>query len=65
MKRSYGVHHCVVECETCGWRSESYKNGQAIAAKHAKKYFHKVSGDLGISFTYDNQDESSEGRKGT
>jgi hypothetical protein len=41
-----------VECEDCSWVSESYKNAQAIAAKHAKKYGHKVRGELTIFFTY-------------
>ena len=52
MKYSYGVVHAVVECEDCDWKTYSYKNAQAIAAKHAQKYKHNVSGELGIAFTY-------------
>ena len=53
MSYAYGVVHGIAACEDCGWRTESYKNAQAIAAKHAKKYGHKVNGELGISFNYD------------
>jgi len=53
MKYHYGVVHAVVQCEDCEWHTESYKNAQAIAAKHAKRYGHKVSGELEISFAYD------------
>jgi hypothetical protein len=53
MSYSYGVVHAVVWCNDCDWKTESYKNAQAIAKIHAKRYGHKVSGDLGISFWYD------------
>lgn len=53
MSYTYGVIHAVVECEDCDWETCSYKNAQAIAKIHAKKYGHKVSGELGISFSYD------------
>lgn len=53
MSYSYGVIHAIVECEDCDWRTESYKNAQAIAKIHAKTYGHKVSGELGIGFDYD------------
>ena len=49
----YGVVHCIADCEDCGWHTESYKNGQAIAALHARKHHHRVKGELGISFGYD------------
>jgi len=52
MSYTYGVVHAIVKCEDCDWGSESYKNAQALAAKHAKKYGHKVRGELGISFSY-------------
>lgn len=50
---SYGVVDASVKCEDCGWSTESYKNAQAIAKIHAKRYGHKVSGELTISFEYD------------
>ena len=49
----YAVVHAQVWCEDCGWSTGSYKNAQAIAKIHAKKYGHRVSGELGISFNYD------------
>lgn len=53
MKHSYGVVHGTAECLDCLWKTESYKNAQAIAAKHAKTYKHRVIGELGIHFEYD------------
>ena len=50
---TYGVIHGLAECEDCDWKTESYKNAQAIAKIHAMKYGHKVRGDLGIAFSYD------------
>ena len=58
---------CFVEmhlkCKKCGtraffshWHTESYKNAQAIAAKHAKSHNHRVEGNLGIAFSYDYRD---------
>lgn len=58
MKYHYAVIHAVVECEDCDWETCSYKNAQAIAKIHAKKYGHKVSGELGISFGYDGRGEA-------
>jgi len=53
MKHSYGVVHGTAYCEDCDWKTESYKNAQAIAKIHAKKYKHRTHGDLGIAFSYD------------
>lgn len=53
MEYSYGVVHAIVSCEDCDWQTHSYKNAQAIAKIHAKKYGHKVTGELGIAFSYD------------
>ena len=65
MSRSYGVIHGIAYCQDCDWHTESYKNCQAIAAKHAKKYGHRVEGELGIAFNYDYRDSapSKEGSK--
>lgn len=52
----YAVVHAIVECQDCEWKTQSYKNAQAIAKKHAEKYGHRVSGDLGIDFGYDFRD---------
>lgn len=53
MKKFAALIHCVMECETCGKKFENYKNGQALAAKHAKDHKHKVSGEVGLSVEYD------------
>jgi len=50
--RNYAVVHGLAECLTCGWSTESYKNAQALAARHAKAHGHKVVGELGIAFEY-------------
>ncbi len=55
MKREYGVVHGVAWCQDCDWTTDSYKNAQAISSKHAKKYGHRVEGELGIAFSYDNR----------
>lgn len=53
MKSSFGVTSCIVQCANCGWRSESYKNAQANAAIHAKKYGHKVLVESTMGGYYD------------
>jgi len=53
MSYEYGVTHAIVNCDDCDWKTQSYKNAQAIAKIHAKKYGHKVSGELAIYFNYD------------
>jgi hypothetical protein len=53
MSYVYSVVHAFIECEDYGWVSKHYKNAQVTAKIHAKKYGHKVSGDLGISLVYD------------
>lgn len=49
----------IVKCEDCSWESESYKNGQAIAKKHAVKHGHRVRGELTIAFGYDYRKKGS------
>jgi len=56
MKYWYAVVHAIVECEDCDWRSESYKNAQAIAKNHAEKYGHRVHGELGVDFGYNGRE---------
>lgn len=53
MKKKIGVVHVFAECRDCGKMFESYKNGQALAAKHAKDHKHRVTGDIGLFFEYD------------
>jgi hypothetical protein len=58
MKKAFGVTHGIATCNTCGWTTESYKNAQAIAAKHAKDKGHVVVGEVGYAYTYDGRGAS-------
>ena len=60
---SYGVVHGIAQCDDCDWSTSSYKNCQAISAKHAKEFHHRVSGELGIAFGYDYRDVGSKEEK--
>ena len=51
--RRFGVVHAIAECETCGWRTDNYKNAQANAARHAKAHGHKVVVEVGTVGTYE------------
>ena len=57
MKKSIGVVHAIATCEDCGAEFSFYKNAQALAAKHAKHYKHRVEGEVGLAFTYDGREE--------
>jgi len=57
VKYAFGVVSAYVECLDCPWKTESYKNAQAIAKIHAKTHGHKVRGELGIAFHYDGHAE--------
>lgn len=58
MKYIYSPVHAIIECEDCEWGTNSYKNAQAIAAKHAKKYGHNVKGEIGITIAYFGREDS-------
>ena len=60
MKKSYGVIGCIVKCEDCSWGSASYKNAQALAARHAKAHGHKVIGEVTNAFDYDGRGDKHE-----
>jgi len=51
-ERRYGVVHGLANCRDCGWETQSYKNAQALAARHALTYGHHVEGEIGISYVY-------------
>jgi|GEM_PF-2920447 len=53
MKKTIGVVHAVACCDDCGVEFMNYKNAQALAAQHAKKYGHIVKGEVGLAFEYD------------
>ena len=56
MIKSFGKTHTIADCRDCTWRSENYKNGQALAAIHAKAHKHRVSVEVGISGYYNGAD---------
>jgi hypothetical protein len=45
--------HAIAMCNDCGQGFSSYHNAQALAAIHAKKYCHVVTGEVGLAFKYD------------
>lgn len=53
LKKRIGVTSVSAVCEDCGKSFEDYKNGQALAAKHAKDKKHRVGGEIVIMFEYD------------
>jgi len=53
MKKHTWKVHTVATCQNCGKEFWNYKNGQALAAQHAKKYKHIVTGEVGLAFEYD------------
>ena len=57
MKYYYGPIAIQVWCEDCDWKTESYKNGQAISKIHARRYGHRVVGELTIAFSYNGNDD--------
>ena len=56
MKHTYGVVHANIRCLDCKWGTASYKNAQAIAAIHARKYKHRVEGEITIQIIYDGRE---------
>ena len=53
MEKKFWCVHVIAHCEDCEWTTDSYKNGQAIAAKHAKTYGHTVHVEVGLAGFYD------------
>jgi hypothetical protein len=50
---SYTILNCSnVKCQNCGWYAQGV-NVQGIGKIHAKKYGHKVCGELAHLFSYD------------
>jgi hypothetical protein len=61
-KRTWLVH-VIYKCEDCGKECESWKNGQAVAAKHAKQHGHLVRGEVGLAFEYNGRTKKAKGAK--
>jgi Fe2+ or Zn2+ uptake regulation protein len=60
MKKETWKVHTIAICEDCGRVFDNYKNGQALAAQHAKKYKHVVHGEVRLAFKYDGRDSLPE-----
>ena len=59
MKKSIWVVHVLAECKDCSWETKNYKNGQAIAAIHAKKHGHLVHYEVGLCGDYDGRKDEA------
>jgi hypothetical protein len=53
MRKATWKVHAVAACQDCSRQFDNYKNEQALAAQHAIKYAHLVSGEVGLAFDYD------------
>jgi hypothetical protein len=56
------VIHAMALCSTCGKEFEG-RNAQGLAAQHAKKYNHYVTGEIAYGFSYGNPITASEVRE--
>ena len=56
LKKSTWLVHVNAVCEDCGKEFGDYRNGQALAAKHAKDSKHHVHGEVGIAFDYNGRE---------
>jgi hypothetical protein len=45
--------YAIAVCRDCGARWERYQSARACGRRHAKNYRHRVTVELGYSFTYD------------
>lgn len=53
VQKNIGVVHAIAIGKNCGVEFMNYRNAQALAAKHAKKYGHLVIGEVALAFEYD------------
>ena len=56
INKEFTIAMARAECLDCNWTTESAKNAQAIAAKHAKKHRHKVRVEVGMAGYYNGRD---------
>ena len=57
MRKGIGLLDVDLLCEDCGKIFNNNINGQALAAKHAKHYKHRVTGEITICIVYDGREE--------
>lgn len=56
MKQAYTVISDTATCEDCGQVFDCITNAQANAARHARKYGHKVTGEKEILYMYNGKE---------
>ena len=49
---AYWKAHAFGWCVSCGKQFTNWKNAQALAAQHARKYGHITRGEVDFVFTY-------------
>ena len=57
MKTSSVVVHTIFVCDTCGESWDNYLTAQKLASAHARKYKHRVTGEVGRSVWYEGDKE--------
>lgn len=53
MIRNYTIIEDTATCQDCGAIFKCTANAQALAAKHAQKTGHRVTGEKSILYSYD------------
>jgi hypothetical protein len=52
MKVSSWVTHALFRCAVCNKEWENYVSAQRLAAEHARKFKHLVTGEIGTAYEY-------------
>ena len=63
VKQSFKPIHLIADCCDCDWRTEDYKNGKILSAKHARDFKHKVIVEIGESRSFDGRPKDYENRE--
>lgn len=53
LKKRRGIVHTIFDCRDCQRRWEGQETAQALARLHAKKYGHKVQGEVSVAVWYE------------
>lgn len=56
IKKETWVVGVIATCLDCGKEFQDYIKGRADASRHAKKYKHKVSGEVTFAIDYDGRE---------
>lgn len=52
-KATNGTIHVIANCRDCDWSCERVETARAAGLRHAKRYGHLVSVEVGRAVTYD------------